>query len=157
MSTAIANRRMFYGGIWFRSRLEAQWACFFDQAKWKWDYEPMDLAGWTPTFRVEFPCGHTECSESHVLLVGVQPFHDISQFAGQSCMDFPYGECRKSTGEVETIPADASAVFGINPDVTYWEMAHGAGGGIDSVKQWISAYVVNQLWKAAGNIIRGYP
>ncbi len=35
-------------------RLEAQWACFFDQANWKWEYEPMDLVGWMPTFRVEF-------------------------------------------------------------------------------------------------------
>lgn len=154
MSTAIASRRTFYGDVWFRSRLEAHWAGFFDQANWKWDYEPMDLLGWTPTFRVEFACGHTECSDSHVLLIDVQPFGEIAAFAGRRCMDFPHGACQKPTGEVESIPADASAAFGINPDVTYWQMSHGAGGGVDCVKQWISADV-NQLWNAAGNIIRG--
>jgi hypothetical protein len=154
MSHAFESRPTFYNGVRFRSRLEAQWACFFDHAKWIWDYEPMDLAGWTPTFRVEFPCGHSECSDSHVLLIDVQPFDDLSQFAGHRCMDFPYGECRKATGEVETIPADASAAFGINPDVTYWEMAHGAGGGVEAVRDWVPTDA-NELWKAAGNIIRG--
>ena len=58
MNHAFASRPTLYNGVQFRSRLEAQWACFFDQANWKWEYEPMDLVGWTPTFRVEFPCGH---------------------------------------------------------------------------------------------------
>ena len=38
-------------------------------------------------------------------------------------MDFPYG----GLGD-EKIPADASAAFGSNPDVTRWEMMHGDGG-----------------------------
>ncbi len=46
MNHAFESRPTFYNGVQFRSRLEAQWACFFDQAKWKWDYEPMDLLGW---------------------------------------------------------------------------------------------------------------
>ncbi len=74
MNHAFESRPTVYNGVQFRSRLEAHWACFFDQAKWKWEYEPMDLLGWTPTFRVEFPCGHTECSDTHVLLIEVQPF-----------------------------------------------------------------------------------
>ncbi len=78
MNHAFESRPTFYNGVQFRSRLEAQWACFFDQAKWKWDYQPIDLVGWTPTFRVEFPCGHTECSDTHVLLIDVQPF-DVSR------------------------------------------------------------------------------
>lgn len=154
MSTAIVNRRTFYGGIWFRSRLEAHWACFFDLAEWKWEYEPIDLVDWTPTFRVEFPCGHSECPTSHVLLVDVQPYSDIASFAGHRCLDFAYGECRMPTGKAESIPADASAAFGINPDVTYWEMSHGAGGGVERIQEWIHADV-NDLWNTAGNILRG--
>jgi hypothetical protein len=154
MNYCFDYRPTLYNGVLFRSRLEAHWACFFDQVNWKWDYEPMDLSGWTPTFRVEFPCGHSECPESHVILVEVQPHHDIAEFAGHRCMDFPFGECGSPTGEVETIPADASAAFGINPDVTYWEMGHGGGGGVDSVEPWI-ADDVHALWKLAGNIIRG--
>ena len=154
MKYTIKSKPTLYQGVRFRSRLEARWACFFNLAGWKWSYEPMHLLGWTPTFRVEFPCGHSECLASHVLLIDVQPFDDISQFAGKRCMDFSYGDCCSSTGEVETIPADASAAFGINPDVTQWEMGHGAGGGIDTVKNWVPA-CANDLWKAAGNIIRG--
>jgi len=154
MNHAFEIRPTFYNSVQFRSRLEAQWACFFDQANWKWDYEPLDLAGWTPTFRVEFQCGHSECSDTHVLLIDVQPLDDIAAFAGRRCMDFPYGVCQKPTGEVESIPADASAAFGINPDVTYWEMAHGAGGGVESVCNWTPTDA-NELWKTAGNIIRG--
>ena len=154
MNHAFASRPTLYNGVQFRSRLEAQWACFFDQAKWKWDYAPMDLAGWTPTFRVEFPCGHSECSDSHVLLIDVQPFDCLAAFADRRCMDFAYGASRKPNGEEETIPADASAAFGINPDVTYWEMSHGAGGGVENVRNWTPTNV-HELWKAAGNIIRG--
>lgn len=39
-----------YAGVIFRSRLEATWAAFFDLMGWKWDYEPIDLDGWSPDF-----------------------------------------------------------------------------------------------------------
>lgn len=39
-----------YRGARFRSRLEARWAAFFDQAGWRWEYEPIDLDGWAPDF-----------------------------------------------------------------------------------------------------------
>lgn len=39
-----------YGGVRFRSRLEARWAAFFDRMGYSWDYEPFDLSGWTPDF-----------------------------------------------------------------------------------------------------------
>jgi hypothetical protein len=39
-----------YRGIQMRSRLEAKWACVFDQLKWRWEYEPIDLNGWIPDF-----------------------------------------------------------------------------------------------------------
>jgi hypothetical protein len=31
---------MRYAGTWFRSTLEADWACTFDFLKWHWEYEP---------------------------------------------------------------------------------------------------------------------
>lgn len=46
----IAAHPTVYRGITFRSRLEAKWAAFFDAAKWKWEYEPLDLNGWVPDF-----------------------------------------------------------------------------------------------------------
>lgn len=39
-----------YRGYKFRSRLEAKWACVFDQLGWKWEYEPIDLDGYIPDF-----------------------------------------------------------------------------------------------------------
>ncbi|MDH6245028.1 hypothetical protein [Mycobacterium sp. OTB74] len=39
-----------YAGIEFRSRLEARWACFFDQLGWRWTYEPFDGTGYIPDF-----------------------------------------------------------------------------------------------------------
>ena len=39
-----------YQGIRFRSRLEAKWAAFFDQLRWRWEYEPRDFNGWIPDF-----------------------------------------------------------------------------------------------------------
>lgn len=39
-----------YGGVRFRSRLEARWAAFFDLLEWRWEYEPLDLEGYIPDF-----------------------------------------------------------------------------------------------------------
>lgn len=41
-----------YAGVQFRSRLEARWAAFFDLCGDKWEYEPVDLHGWIPDFRL---------------------------------------------------------------------------------------------------------
>src|SRR5438270_435970 len=41
-----------YNGVNFRSRLEARWAAFFDLCNWSWEYEPIDLNGWIPDFRL---------------------------------------------------------------------------------------------------------
>jgi hypothetical protein len=39
-----------YRDVRFRSRLEATWAAFFDQVRWPWKYEPIDLNGYIPDF-----------------------------------------------------------------------------------------------------------
>lgn len=43
-----------YGGISFRSRVEAKWAAFFDELGWTWEYEPIDLEGYIPDFILMF-------------------------------------------------------------------------------------------------------
>lgn len=42
-----------YGGVRFRSRLEARWAAFFDLCKWEWEYEPCFKDGWLPDFALK--------------------------------------------------------------------------------------------------------
>lgn len=49
MTTAIPTA---YGGVNFRSRLEARWAAMFDLLGWRWEYEPLDLDGYIPDFLV---------------------------------------------------------------------------------------------------------
>ena len=39
----------YYRGIKFRSKNEAKWACFFDNARIKYEYEPRFFKGWTGT------------------------------------------------------------------------------------------------------------
>jgi hypothetical protein len=41
-----------YAGVNFRSRLEARWAAMFNVLGIDWAYEPIDLPGWIPDFRV---------------------------------------------------------------------------------------------------------
>ena len=41
-----------YAGVRFRSQLEATWAAFFDVAGMPWEYEPIQLPGWVPDFRL---------------------------------------------------------------------------------------------------------
>lgn len=43
-----------YGGVRFRSRIEARWAVMFDQLGWRWEYEPLDLDGYIPDFVLMF-------------------------------------------------------------------------------------------------------
>jgi hypothetical protein len=141
-----------YSGVQFRSRLEARWACFFDLVGWKWEYEPVDLHGWTPDFRVEFECGHSDCPKTHSLMVEVKPYLSVSEFKGHPCMDYPYG-CSWSNVGRRFIPASASAAFGNDPSVTFWEMSHGSGGGVECIENWVQGDI-QLIWKKAGNTVQ---
>jgi hypothetical protein len=65
MKYTIQAHETHYAGVTFRSRLEAKWAAFFDLVGWKWEYEPIDLPGWSPDFLI-----HGHCP----LYVEVKPF-----------------------------------------------------------------------------------
>lgn len=147
MNYTIKNHPTAYKGTMFRSRLEARWAVFFDMIGWRWWYEPLDYEGWTPDFRVEFPCGHSECSGTHSLLVEIKPYFDISEFKRHPAYEKRF-----------CFEQNAPACFGATPDVVEWEMAHGAGGGIETdIRPWIrSDYhgILDELWNAAGNTVQ---
>ena len=137
-----------YAGTVFRSRLEARWAAFFDLAGWAWEYEPIDLVGWTPDFRVVFPCRHTQCNGEHSLLVEVKPYYTIEEFKDHPCVRYSLGEDEKGNN----IPACSSAAFGVNPSVSYFDMAHGDGVGVYNIHFWVKE--ADYLWAQAGNITR---
>ena len=143
-----------YANVLFRSRLEARWAAFFDLIGWNWEYEPIDLEGWTPDFRVTFSCSNSECNGSHTLLIEVKPYYSIREFAGHPSSDYSFG-FNPQNGK--SIPADSSGVFGNNPDVTCWEMEHGVGACSYNIGDWAGVEFVNEQWKIAGNIVRYNP
>lgn len=64
-----------YAGVTFRSRLEANWAAFFDLMGWKWEYEPIDLDGWSPDFLLRG-------SDGMEVFVEVKPVTQINQLSG---------------------------------------------------------------------------
>lgn len=124
----------------FRSRLEARWAAMFDLIGWEWEYEPLDLNGWTPDFRVVFGCDHSDCIPEHALLVEVKPYYSIADFADHPCMNHMW-LCEPL--------ACSSAAFGANPHITHWEMSHGSGGGNYSLEVWGTQDLDNH-WAEAG-------
>lgn len=133
----------YYQGIRFRSRLEATWAAFFDQAGWEWKYEPIDLDGWIPDFWVGIPCSHSECCPKdksqilHELYAEVKPYFYINQFDGHPVTKLePYSE-------------PVGAKLGVDPGVSEWEMSHGAGGGIEWVGGWVNDW--QRKWAFAQN------
>ena len=151
-----------YQNIRFRSRLEARWAVFLDIIEWYWEYEPYDLYGWVPDFYVKFDCSHSECNGYHDLLAEVKPYRTIEEFEGHPCTqgyfglwDRPFGPASKEDAELQKVPVDSTACFGINPDVSYWEMTHGAGGGGYDFNAFGSIRgKVWPAWNEAGNIIQ---
>ena len=152
-----------YNGVQYRSRLEARWAAFFDLIGWQHEYEPIDLPGWSPDFRVVFPCGHSECEKtdgkrdgSHSLLVEVKPFFDLNQFKGHpSCDYIGCGLGYNWTPEL----CSSAAQFGNNPEVTYWAMSHGSGGGCWTLIDWENLHSMgySRLWSEAGNAVQWKP
>ena len=70
-----------YGGVEFRSRLEARWAAMFDGLHWRWSYEPMDLSGYVPDFAIHF--------RRAPLLVEVKPcleYSELEENARKICL-----------------------------------------------------------------------
>ncbi|MHA6690308.1 hypothetical protein [Devosia sp. A449] len=134
-----------YNGLAFRTSLEAQWAAFFDLAGWPWAVSPTPVGDWAPDFRVGIPCSHSECSGSHILLVAILPIADLEAFKGHPCLSHPYGDGTNGF-------ADAGAAFGSSPDVTKWEMSHGAGSGIFDVPFWEQN--ASALWEKARTLVQ---
>lgn len=90
-----------YAGVVFRSRLEARWAAFFDLCGWRWDYEPIDLAGWCPDFAL---------NGAETVLIEVKPFDPAKLRQIKSFEDF-----QNSTGKQVVSCTNDIVLCGINP------------------------------------------
>ncbi len=167
MKYTIKAHPTMYSGVRFRSRLEARWAAFFDLVAWPWEYEPLDLVGWVPDFRVRWPCQHScngyddtgayskerraesiaKGAGDHILLVEVKPYDDPAQFNGHPMWDH------------NEEWADPHIVgVGNNPGVsTDWGMSHGSGGFQATIRSWLAGdgeAAWPALWREAGNTVQ---
>lgn len=136
-----------YKGLEFNTRLTAHWAVFFDLAGWEWWTNPAAVGDWRPDFMVRFNCGHSECPNTHTLLIAVLPLPSADAFKGHPCLTHSYGVDDAGGHWI----ADAGAAFGINPSASQWEMSHGSGGGLFDVPFWISN--ADDLWKQAAALL----
>ncbi|RZU28911.1 hypothetical protein BDD14_6494 [Edaphobacter modestus] len=90
-------------------------------------------------FKVTIPCTHSECSGSHALLVRV--VEKTGEVLAKS-----HGE-EFSAEQMYTAPHPA--LFGNGPKNTFWQMPHGAGGGVEAVAEWVPN--ASQIWAQAAN------
>jgi hypothetical protein len=114
--------------------LKLRWARFFTLAGWKWKLSPRP--GFD--FQVTFPCVHSECHGSHTLIVRVcdKTYHALAE-KHQQTFSYAYDDPHP-------------ALFGDGPANTYWEMAHGAGGGCETAENWTRTDAKN-LWERAAH------
>lgn len=137
-----------YNGVQYRSRLEARWAAFFDLIGWQHEYEPIDLPGWSPDFRVVFPCRLLKfigIDHQYDLFAEVKPYHEFSQFKGHASCAYMRTD---SSGAVQ---------LGLNPEVAHaWLNSGNDWDGMFSlIGHWPSGY--SRLWKQAGNAVQWKP
>ncbi|MEW4396959.1 hypothetical protein ABZR34_31190 [Pseudomonas paraeruginosa] len=137
-----------YKGLEFQTELLARWAAFFDLAGWQWNTNVSPVSNWNPDFLVTFPCGHSECDGSHTLLVSVLPIDTIEALKAHPAIDQPYFVRDRS----DRILADGGALFGNSPDATYWDIVHGAGGGVENVHFRVNDAA--RFWHEAGSLVR---
>lgn len=134
-----------YKNLEFKTKLEATWAAFFDLVEWQWAINPAPIDDWKPDFLVTFPCGHSECSGSHTILISVLAISDVKEVRGHPALAHEWS-VENSTGKKV---ADAGAIFGLDPSVTFWVMIHGSGGGEERVEEWIGNRDSMAIWKKA--------
>ena len=132
-----------YDGLEFETALVARWAAFFDLAGWNWSLNPVPVFDWKPDFRITFKCNHSECNGSHTLLVSILPIDTIEELQGHPALSYGLFVGKDDKAHL----ADAGALFGTSPNVSQWQMSHGAGGGIYSVVDWV--HQSERLWTRA--------
>jgi hypothetical protein len=142
-----------YRGVVFRSRLEAKWAAFFDLLKWRWTYEPCDLAGWSPDFLLHFSRPtRGGLVRSFCLLAEVKPYADKSQFGSHACAEYPLHQV--------PFECDGAIGLGLTPSVTWIEVSSDSEGtfgecGFDYLVSADSCEErVCRLWRKASNRVQ---
>lgn len=127
--TRFAAHPTVYASVRFRSRLEARWACYFDQRHWTWTYEPYDLRGYSPDFSL-----NTDTVEG--MLVEVKPIVKFGQLGA------PIGRITRSGWKGPWL------VVGADPDICVQgkgqHMAQRRYLGTEAPEAWATACNITQ-------------
>jgi hypothetical protein len=99
-----------FEGVQYRSRIEATWAAFLSLVKLDHEYEPTDLPGWIPDFKLNFA--------KHPIIVEVKATEDDFELAKSKI------ECAGWDGEVAILVNAESSIVGeiYDPDLG-WDRA----------------------------------
>lgn len=135
-----------YKGLQFKTPLHATWAAFFDLVGWEWHVNPASVGDWSPDFWVNFPCSHSECTE-HTLLIAVLPLSNTADFGNHPSLKHVF--CIDDDPQGIHNRVDAGAVFGNSPVITKWQFAHGSGGGVFAVPDFVDEAA--EFWSTAKN------
>lgn len=72
-----------YNGVNYRSKLEAQWAAFFDEMEWEHEYEPFEINGRVPDFIIYCNSRHYPVNQ---MIVEVKPeVYMTDQYINDRC------------------------------------------------------------------------
>ncbi len=99
-----------YAGVQFRSRLEASWAAMFDESRLNWEYEPFDLNGWIPDFRI----WKKEFTDIR-LLIEVKPLDFSPSYAEWSWSAHAQDEIKRAKDKVIRAGVERFCLVGNNP------------------------------------------
>jgi hypothetical protein len=131
-----------YGGARFRSRLEARWAAFFDLAGWRWEYEPLDLEGWSPDFAL--------IGRDQTVLVEVKPIEWRPSWQAM----FGEAESREDLEKVRRVTDREVLVLGAYPVLdTPTAPALGVLWGEDSQAYGAEAFDGATLWCGDASVL----
>jgi len=137
-----------YNGLVFETALLAQWAAFFDLEGWSWQRGIAPIGDWKPDYRLTFSCPHSECGGSHTILISVLPVKSISTLKDHPALEHVFG-VQDTNGK---LVANAGALFGSSYNATTWVMSHGAGGGVESIENWVDNPAVT--WERAARLVK---
>lgn len=135
-----------YGGIKFRSRLEARWAAYWDLQGNTWHYEPIDLPGWIPDFLLEVP------GIEPPVLCEIKPIANLGTFLRSRDSIKMAHAILQSRAQIEAKNFHGLMLCGIRPGCM-WTLAKGEG--FIPVRPYDDALgTLAQYWIEAGNIVQ---
>lgn len=184
MKYSIHPKQTSYNGINFRSKLEAQWAAFFDLLKWKYSYEPYELNGKVPDFIIQCDAPHYNTQSliievkpdifisheyqreiydayntinAHILIVSEKPIYECSEMRGWAAIGRGSQYC---SSDYRTEMHDLNWKSGFDIGSIYMHYDSMISDEYDRKAFFQFGFDneqiqhINNLWKDAGNIIQ---